>query len=216
VFQNDPLVFLSRGTLRDYDLHTEGLANRNVNAPQSPGWNPLCDRAANVAGEGCFTQSEILDVREKSKAAYLMLRFGGPDANLGSVNVVGNVGVRFVRTEVESHGQVSFPTADWYTSAQGSGQGACDPANNTANQATDIQCWLTPALQAFSTGTGQDNAREDVHERVAQLQRALRVHRQAVHAVRLLETISRADFRLLRNSCRSMRHPSTSATARLI
>ena len=44
-------------------------------------------------------------MREKSKAAYLMLRFGGPEANLGSVNVVGNVGVRFVRTEVESHGR---------------------------------------------------------------------------------------------------------------
>ncbi len=69
----------------------KALADRNVNAPQ--GWNPLCDRTANVPGEGCFTQSEILDVTEKSKAAYFMLRFGGPEAMLGSVNVVGNVGV---------------------------------------------------------------------------------------------------------------------------
>lgn len=153
VFPNGPLVFLNRATLRDYDLHTEGLADRNVNAPQ--GWNPLCDRADNV--EYCFTSPEILDVREKSKAAYLMLRFGGPEANLGSVNVVGNIGVRFVRTEVSSHGQVGFPTSQWYTDALASGQGACDPSNNGTNQATDIQCWLTPELLAFSSGTGADN-----------------------------------------------------------
>ncbi len=122
VFDNDPLVFLNRATLRDYDLHTEGLADRNVNAPQ--GWNPLCDRTANVAGEGCFTQSEILEVREKSKSAYLMLRFGGPEANLGSVNVVGNVGVRFVKTDVESHGQIGFPNSEWYTTALASGNKA--------------------------------------------------------------------------------------------
>jgi uncharacterized membrane protein YeaQ/YmgE (transglycosylase-associated protein family) len=30
-------------------------------------------------------------------------------------------------------------------------------ADNGTNQATDIQCWLTPALQAFSTGTGEAN-----------------------------------------------------------
>jgi TonB-dependent receptor len=155
VISGSPLVFLNRATLRDYDLHTEGLADRNVNAPQ--GWNPLCDRPTNVPGEGCFTPAEMLDVQEKSKAAYLMLRFGGPEANLGSVNVVGNVGVRFVKTEVSSHGQVSFPTAQWYNDALASGQGACDPANNGTNQATDIQCWLTPALLAYSTGTGTDN-----------------------------------------------------------
>ncbi len=186
VFGGSPMVFLNRATLRDYDLHTEGLADRNVNAPQ--GWNPLCDRTANVAGEGCFTPSEILDVTEKSKAAYLMLRFGGDDANLGSVNVVGNVGVRVVQTDVTSHGQVSFPTSQWYTNALASGQGACNAANNGTNQATDIQCWLTPALLAYSTGTGTDNTFDKSYtQRVAELQRALRIHRQAVHALRLLE-----------------------------
>ena len=199
VFNNDPLVFLTNATLRDYDLHTEGLADRNVNAPQ--GWNPLCDRTANVEGEGCFTQPEILDVREKSKAAYLMLRFGGPEANLGSVNVVGNVGVRFVRTEVESHGQVSFPTSQWYTNALASGQGACDPANNGANQATDIQCWLTPALQAFSSGTGTDNVLDKAYTNVLPSFN-VRFGFTDTQFVRFgySKGMSRADFGLLRNS----------------
>jgi TonB-dependent receptor len=199
VFPNDPLVFLNRATLRDYALHTEGLADRNVNAPQ--GWNPLCDRAANVPGEGCFTQAEILDVREKSKAAYLMLRFGGPESEIGGVNVVGNLGARIIRTEVESHGQVSFPTTQWYTDALASGQGACDASNNGANQATDIQCWLTPALQSFSTGTGTANSLDKSYTNILPSFNA-RLGFTDKQFVRLgySKGMSRPDFGLLRNS----------------
>jgi TonB-dependent receptor len=199
VFPNSPLVFLNRGALRDYDLHTEGLADRNVNAPQ--GWNPLCDRAANVPGEGCFTPAEILNVQEKSKAAYLMLRFGGPEANLGNVNVVGNVGVRFVKTDVTSHGNVSFPTAQWYNDALASGQGACDPSNNGANQATDIQCWLTPAQLAFSTGSGAANSLDKSYTNVLPSFN-VRLGFTDKQFVRFgySKGMSRPDFGLLRNS----------------
>ncbi len=65
VLAGGPLVFLNRATLNDYDLHTEGLADRNVNAPQ--GWNPLCDRAANVTGEGCFTQPKSSTCRRRAR-----------------------------------------------------------------------------------------------------------------------------------------------------
>jgi TonB-dependent receptor len=199
VFPNGPMVFLNRSTLRDYDLHTEGLADRNVNAPQ--GWNPLCDRTANVPGEGCFTQPEILDVKEKSKAAYLMLRFGGPEANLGSVNVVGNIGARFVRTEVSSHGNVGFPTAQWYNDALASGQGACNAADNGANQATDIQCWLTPALLAFSSGTGTENTLDKTYTNVLPSFN-VRFGLTDSQFVRFgySKGMSRPDFGLLRNS----------------
>jgi len=194
-----PLVFLNRATLRNYDLQTEGLADRNVNAPQ--GWNPLCDRAANVPGEGCFTPAEILNVTEKSKAAYLMLRFGGPDANLGTVNVVGNIGARIVRTEVSSQGQVGFPNADWYNTALASGQGACNAANNGANQATDIQCWLTPALQAYSTGTGTSNTLDKTYTNVLPSFN-VRFGFTEKQFVRFgySKGMSRPDFGLLRNS----------------
>ncbi len=194
-----PLVFLNRATLRNYDLHTEGLADRNVNEPQ--GWNPLCDRTANVPGEGCFTAPEILDVHEKSKAAYLMLRFGGPEANIGKVNVVGNVGVRFVRTEVESNGNVSFPTSQWYTDAQASGQGACNAANNGTNQATDIQCWLTPALLAYSNAAGAKNSLDASYTNVLpSFNVRLGFTEQQFVRFGYSKGISRPDFGLLRNS----------------
>jgi TonB-dependent receptor len=117
------------------------------------------------------------------------------------VNVVGNVGVRFVRTEIESHGQVSFPNSQWYTTALASGQGACDPSNNGTGQATDIQCWLTPELAAYSSGTGTPNTLDTAY-----------THTLPSFNVRLGFTdkqfvrfgyskgISRPDFGLLRNS----------------
>jgi TonB-dependent receptor len=200
VFDNGPTVFLNRATLRNYDLHTEGLASRNVNNPQNA-WNPLCDRAANVDGEGCFTAPEILDVREKSKAAYLMLRFGGPEANLGSVNVVGNVGVRFIRTEVESTGQVGFPTPAWYDTALGQQQGTCNAADNGPNQATDIQCWLTPALRAFSTGTGVANTLDKSYTNVLpSLNVRFGFTDKQFMRFGYSKAMSRPDFGLLRNS----------------
>ena len=199
VLSGGPLVFLNRATLNDYDLHTEGLADRNVNAPQ--GWNPLCDRAANVAGEGCFTQPEILDVNEKNKAAYLMLRFGGPEANLGSVNVVGNIGVRYVQTDISSHGFVGFPNSQWYTQALASGQGACNPADNGANQSTDIQCWLTPELLAYSNGAGTANTLDKSYENwLPSLNVRFGFTDKQFARFGYSKSISRPDFGLLRNS----------------
>ena len=199
VLSGGPLVFLNRATLNDYDLHTEGLADRNVNAPQ--GWNPLCDRAANVAGEGCFTQPEILDVNEKNKAAYLMLRFGGPEANLGSVNVVGNIGVRYVKTDISSHGFVGFPNSQWYTQALASGQGACNPADNGANQSTDIQCWLTPDLLAYSNGAGTANTLDKSYENwLPSLNVRFGFTDKQFARFGYSKAISRPDFGLLRNS----------------
>ncbi|GGZ24907.1 TonB-dependent receptor [Asticcacaulis endophyticus] len=77
----------------------------------SSSWSPICERAAEISGS-CFTPSEILDVSEKSKAAYVMLKFGGPDATIfDGIGVSGNIGLRVVKTEVTSAGGISFPTA---------------------------------------------------------------------------------------------------------
>ena len=116
-----------------------------------------------------------------------MLRFGGPEANLGSVNVVGNIGVRYVQTDISSHGFVGFPNSQWYTQALASGQGACNPADNGANQATDVQCWLTPELLAYSNGAGTANTLDKSYENWLPSLNVRWLHRQAVRALRLFE-----------------------------
>ena len=87
-----------------------------------------------------------------------MLRFGGTRRISAASTWSGNVGVRFVQTEASRAMATSASRPPhWYNDALASGQGACDAADNGTNQATDIQCWLTPALLAYSTGTGQAN-----------------------------------------------------------
>ena len=58
----------------------------------------------------CFLPSEVEQLDEKTKAAYLMLNFGGPNAKSLDINVVGNVGVRVVGTGEDSAGSVGYPT----------------------------------------------------------------------------------------------------------
>ena len=122
-----------------------------MNAPQ--GWNPLCDRAA-TCGEGCFTPPEILDVNEKSKAAYLMLRFGGPEANLGSVNVVGNIGVRYVQTDISSHGYVGFPNSQWYTTRWRPARAPAIRPTTAPTRPPTSSAGSRPSCWPYSTGTG--------------------------------------------------------------
>ena len=156
VLAGGPLVFLNRATLNDYDLHTEGLADRNVNAPQ--GWNPLCDRTANVPGEGCFTPARDprREREEQGRVPDAALRWTRGEPRQRQCGGQHRCALREDRRD-PAMDSVSFPTSQWYTQALASGQGACNPADNGTNQATDIQCWLTPELLAYSNGTGAPN-----------------------------------------------------------
>ena len=58
----------------------------------------------------CFTADEVGNVDEKTKAAYLMLKFGGDNLHLGSFTVRGNIGVRYVDTVDTSIGNTVYPT----------------------------------------------------------------------------------------------------------
>jgi TonB-dependent receptor len=150
VFPNGPMVFLNRATLADRDRQIQALSAGTTNSPLA--WTPLCQRATNT--EGCFIAPEILDVSEKSQAAYAMLKFGGNDATIfGSINVRGNIGVRYVQTDVSSNGGVAFPVPGWYNIA------AAQPcaAPLAPNSVTNVSCWLTPQLLAFSNGGGAAN-----------------------------------------------------------
>ena len=156
VYDTGPLVYLNRSTLANRDAHIAALGNAATNSPLA--WNPLCARATNT--EGCFIAPELLNVDETSKAAYVMLKFGGSDASLFGLNVRGNVGVRYVQTDVVSSGGVSFPVPAWYQLV------AATPCNAplTGNAVTNISCWLTPDLLAFSNGGGADNDLDTTYE----------------------------------------------------
>jgi TonB-dependent receptor len=150
VFPNNELVYLTESALADKDGLIKALSSATTNSPLA--WTPLCQRTTNT--EGCFTDPELVDVEEKTQAAYAMLRFGGDGKTVfDGVTVSGNVGLRFVRTETTSSGGVAFPTSAWYT------QAAATPCNNplSGGNVTNISCWLTPSLLNFSQGGGNNN-----------------------------------------------------------
>ncbi|CAN5472656.1 TonB-dependent receptor [soil metagenome] len=157
VFPNGDLVFLSKQTLADHDGLIKALSGATTGS--SLQWTPLCQRATNT--EGCFVDPELVDVEEKTKAAYAMLRFGGDDHTMfGGITVQGNVGLRFVRTDSTSSGGVAFPTNSWYQAA------AATPCNTPLQQGNvlNISCYLTDAIKNFSVGGGQDNDFKGSHD----------------------------------------------------
>jgi TonB-dependent receptor len=74
---------------------------------QGTGWVPLHQRPNAVSGTP-FLPSEIQVVSEATYAGYGMLSFGN-DEYADYPTVSGNVGVRYVRTELDSAGSIQFP-----------------------------------------------------------------------------------------------------------
>jgi hypothetical protein len=100
----------------------------------------------------------VEQLTEQTKAAYVMLNFGGRDSDIFGVNVVGNAGVRVVQTKEVSSGAVSFP--NFTNLAALAPCGTPLGVGNVVNPA----CYLTPAILAFSNGSnGTPNTYSGTH-----------------------------------------------------
>jgi iron complex outermembrane receptor protein len=87
---------------------------------RSNSWVALGERVCGLASDGItpvtpsgpgglYCPVEQLDVTEDTQAAYVMLKFGGDDTKIGNVSVRGNIGVRYVTTDVSSTGGAQYP-----------------------------------------------------------------------------------------------------------
>ncbi|WP_116090874.1 TonB-dependent receptor [Sphingomonas crusticola] len=72
-------------------------------------WVPAAERAGVVAGTP-YLPSEIQSVRDRDYNAYAMLSFGQNEPLFGGVRLEGNIGVRYVRSKVDSDGSIQIPT----------------------------------------------------------------------------------------------------------
>ena len=151
VYPNGSLVFVNNDALTNYQRLMSGLSGAATNSPIAPGYVPICSRPGATV-DGCFLPSEVMQLRERTEAAYAMLDFGGDDKTIfGGVSVIGNVGVRVVRTTEFGEGSVGFPTATTLS--------ALAPCGTTLgnNQVVNPSCYLTPAITAFASGGGIAN-----------------------------------------------------------
>jgi TonB-dependent receptor len=79
---------------------------------RSNSWVALADRTAcpvQPGNGGLFCPVEQLDVTEDTDAAYVMFKFGNDETKIGPVGIKGNIGVRYVTTDVFSTGGAQFP-----------------------------------------------------------------------------------------------------------
>ncbi|NLS27075.1 hypothetical protein S2M10_20680 [Sphingomonas sp. S2M10] len=74
----------------------------------SPTWVPASGRARAIAGTP-YLPSEIQPVSQLDSAAYGMASFGS-DTLFGRIRFSGNVGLRWVRTNVRSEGRIGVPS----------------------------------------------------------------------------------------------------------
>nr|NUR36828.1 TonB-dependent receptor [Sphingomonas sp.] len=107
-----PFDFLRNGGANGFSSDVTGVGD----------FIPICQRNGQRTGSGgtalvelpnsCFTPDEIGNVDEKTKAAYLMLKFGGDNATIPGSNwtIHGNIGVRYIDTVDTSFGHSRAPT----------------------------------------------------------------------------------------------------------
>ncbi len=104
-------VFPTMSYLQDRELMNSTLSSTALFGNNNA-WDPICSNEGGRAGETpgtCFTPAELVDVSEKTTAAYVQLNFGGDSAELFGIPYSGNIGVRWVRTENASSGGVTYP-----------------------------------------------------------------------------------------------------------
>jgi hypothetical protein len=190
-YDNGDLVYLNRETLRDFPRLIDALGPR-TNAPLN-GYTPICSRAE--ATEGCFTPGEILDVKERTEAAYAMLRFGGDDKTINGVTVSGNVGLRVVRTKEDSDGSVAFPVNSIFNGLQPCGT----PLSGGA--IVNPSCYLTPEIRAFANGAvSVNNYRSDYVNWLPSFNVRFGLDDQNFVRFAYSRAMSRPDIGLLRNT----------------
>jgi TonB-dependent receptor len=158
VYPNGNLVFMNKGTITNTAGVLQALSGATTNSPIAPGYTAVCNRTGLVPGT-CFLPSEDEQLDETTKAAYLMLNFGGTNSNIFGVNVVGNAGVRVVQTGENSVGGVEFPAPLNLTFA------ACGSPLSAGN-VVNPGCYVTPALAAFANGGNGQNSYNAEHTNV--------------------------------------------------
>jgi len=139
-------VFFDMDRLANHDADLLSYDNIGVGQDQ---WRPICTRSGEV--EGCYRANELNDVQEETSAAYAMLRFGGDDAMIGSVPFSGNIGLRYVETNVSSTGSLSYPVPFSPSTL------ACTPTTPIPGVPTvpgSIGCYLSADDIAFNSGGG--------------------------------------------------------------
>jgi len=192
-YPNGPLVFLNRATLTNFPRLVASLSGNNTNSPLGGGYTPICDRPG-LSDGSCFQPAEQMRVRELTDSVYGMLYFGGDQLRVAGRPVLGNVGLRIVRTEEDGIGNVQYPDA--------SALNALAPCGTPLgpNSVVNPSCYLTPGILAFANGGGTPGTYSSSHvDALPSLNVRLTLRDNEFVRFGYSRAISRPDFGYLRN-----------------
>jgi len=192
VYDNGNLVYLNRATLQNFGKLVQSLSGPTTNSPLGTGWIPICDRA-DATVEGCYLPSEVMHVKERTTSGYAMLRFGGDETIFGGVTVKGNIGLRYVHTEIRSDGSVGYPLPDVFNNL---------PPCGTVQPGWVVNpnCYVTPSIKAFASGGGTPNTFETSYDNwLPSFNLRLGIDSKSYIRFGYSRAMSRPDFGLLRN-----------------
>lgn len=164
---------------------------------------PVCSNMGYRAGEtikaeyGCYKPTEVLEFQEKTTAAYVMLKFGGPDAQIGGIGVSGNIGVRYIKTNDITKGAATLPLGFSSSVVPPGGAPICD---RPANLPPTVGCVVTPAEIAFNNGAAfRQTADVDHTHTLPSFNLKLDLSDQWLLRFAASRAMSRPDIGLLRN-----------------
>ncbi|UTW58749.1 TonB-dependent receptor [Kordiimonas sp. SCSIO 12603] len=106
-------------------------------------WGPVGDRAG-LVGDSVYLPGEISDVTEKTQAFYARVDFGTNNVPGDGIAIEGNIGLRYVKTTIESAGEIQFPLAEFAPDADTS----CSLPPGDPNAVLPPFCFLSPGRQA--------------------------------------------------------------------
>ena len=101
--------YYSGDLIEDYQGSVDffrSVQDQAIGLGAAPTWNPLAGRDGAIEGTP-YLPSDIQTVKQDDYAAYLMLEFGS-DNLFGNLRMSGNVGVRYVKSDIKS---ATFRTA---------------------------------------------------------------------------------------------------------
>ncbi|MCL6250788.1 TonB-dependent receptor [Altererythrobacter sp. KTW20L] len=111
-------------------------------------WFPISARGNAVAG-GPWTPGEISDVDEQTLGFYGRVDFGSDIGD--TMELVGNFGVRYVKTTVGAAGQIGYPTGEFFDQgAAGNGDGVVQVSELQAACANVQQGQVAPGYCSLS------------------------------------------------------------------
>ncbi len=107
-------------------------------------WGPVGSRSGLVDGT-IYLPGEISDVSEETQAFYARVDFGTDNAPGDGLAIEGNIGLRYVKTIIQTAGEVQFPLAENAPDATTSCQ---QPPGGDPNAVLPPFCDLSPQRQA--------------------------------------------------------------------